>query len=65
VRGEIYRANEHGSLVVPENAVVVAGARAISKGKAAEWGLSVYTPVIIKYRDEKTDKGVELEDLLR
>ncbi len=41
------------------------GARAITKGKAAEWGLSVYTPVIIKYRDEKTDKGVELEDLLR
>ncbi len=65
VRGEIYRANESGSLVVPENAVVVAGARAITKGKAAEWGLSVYTPVIIKYRDEKTDKGVELEDLLR
>lgn len=45
--------------------MVVAGARSISRGKAAEWGLSVYTPVIIKYRDEKTDKGVELEDLLR
>ncbi len=65
VRGEIYRASESGPLVVPEGAVVVAGARAITKGKAAEWGLSVYTPVIVKYRDEKTDKGVELEDLLR
>jgi 2,3,4,5-tetrahydropyridine-2-carboxylate N-succinyltransferase len=65
VRGEIYRATEAEPLAVPENAVVVAGARAITKGKAAEWGLSVYTPVIVKYRDEKTDKGVELEDLLR
>jgi 2,3,4,5-tetrahydropyridine-2,6-dicarboxylate N-succinyltransferase len=65
VRGEIYRSSENGPLVVPESAVVVAGARAITKGKAAEWGLSVYTPVIVKYRDEKTDKGVELEDLLR
>jgi 2,3,4,5-tetrahydropyridine-2,6-dicarboxylate N-succinyltransferase len=65
VRGEIYRSSDGAPLAVPENAVVVAGARAITKGKAAEWGLSVYTPVIIKYRDEKTDKGVELEDLLR
>jgi 2,3,4,5-tetrahydropyridine-2-carboxylate N-succinyltransferase len=65
VRGEIYRSSDGQPLMVPENAVVVAGARAITKGKAAEWGLSVYTPVIIKYRDEKTDKGVELEDLLR
>jgi 2,3,4,5-tetrahydropyridine-2-carboxylate N-succinyltransferase len=65
VRGEIYRATETEPLAVPESAVVVAGARSITKGKAAEWGLSVYTPVIVKYRDEKTDKGVELEDLLR
>ncbi len=65
VRGEIYRATAEQPLVVPENAVVVPGARAISKGKGKEWGLSLYTPVIVKYRDEKTDKGVELEDLLR
>jgi 2,3,4,5-tetrahydropyridine-2-carboxylate N-succinyltransferase len=65
VRGEILRATDSEPLTVPEGAVVVAGARAIRKGKAAEWGLSVYTPVIIKYRDDKTDKGVELEDLLR
>jgi len=65
VKGEIYRATPEQPLVVPENAVVVPGARAITKGKGQEWGLSVYTPVIVKYRDEKTDKGVELEDLLR
>ncbi|MGH9616931.1 MAG: 2,3,4,5-tetrahydropyridine-2,6-dicarboxylate N-succinyltransferase, partial [Acidobacteriaceae bacterium] len=65
VRGEIYRATESIPLIIPEDAVVVAGARAISRGKAAEWGLSVYTPVIVKYRDEKTELSLELEDLLR
>ena len=67
VRGEIYRANIDASLEVPENAVVVPGSRAVTKGKgkAEEWNLSLYTPVIVKYRDEKTDRGVELEDWLR
>ena len=65
VRGEIYRATAEQPLVVPENAVVVPGGRPITRGKAAEWGLSVYCPVIIKYRDEKTDQGAALEDLLR
>jgi 2,3,4,5-tetrahydropyridine-2-carboxylate N-succinyltransferase len=65
VRGEILRATENSPLVIPEDAVVVAGARAISRGKAAEWGLSLYTPVIVKYRDEKTELSLELEDLLR
>lgn len=65
VRGEIYRSSEGEPLRVPENAVVVPGSRAITKGKAAEWGLSLYAPVIVKYRDQKTDRGVELEDLLR
>ena len=65
VRGEIYRATAEQPLVVPENAVVVPGSRAIAKGKAAEWGLSLYAPVIVKYRDEKTDRGAALEDLLR
>ena len=64
VRGEVYRAAD-GVLEVPENAVVVPGSRAVKKGKAAEWNLSLYTPVIVKYRDEKTDKGIELEDWLR
>ena len=65
VKGEIYRATADQPLRVPEGAVVVPGSRAITKGKAAEWGLSLYTPVIVKYRDERTDRGVELEDMLR
>lgn len=52
-------------LVVPEGAVVIPGARAISKGVGAQWNLSLYTPVIVKYRDEKTDSKVQLEELLR
>jgi 2,3,4,5-tetrahydropyridine-2-carboxylate N-succinyltransferase len=65
VRGEIYRATESAPLIIPEDAVVVAGARAITRGNAAQWGLSLYTPVIVKYRDEKTELSLELEDLLR
>jgi 2,3,4,5-tetrahydropyridine-2-carboxylate N-succinyltransferase len=65
VRGEIYRASAEKPLEVPENAVVVPGARAVTKGKGAEWNLSLYTPVIVKYRDEKTERGIELEDWLR
>ncbi len=65
VKGEVYRATAESPLEVPENAVVVPGSRAVKKGKAADWNLSLYTPVIVKYRDEKTDKGIELEDWLR
>ncbi len=65
VKGEVYRAKPDSPLEVPENAVVVPGSRAVKKGKSAEWNLSLYTPVIVKYRDEKTDKGIELEDWLR
>jgi 2,3,4,5-tetrahydropyridine-2-carboxylate N-succinyltransferase len=65
VRGEVYRATTDHPLEVPENAVVVPGSRAVTKGKGKEWNLSLYTPVIVKYRDEKTDRGVELEDWLR
>jgi 2,3,4,5-tetrahydropyridine-2,6-dicarboxylate N-succinyltransferase len=65
VRGEVYRATAEKALEVPENAVAVPGSRAVTKGKAAEWNLSLYTPVIVKYRDEKTDQGTELEDWLR
>jgi 2,3,4,5-tetrahydropyridine-2,6-dicarboxylate N-succinyltransferase len=65
VREEVYRANAGEPLVIPENAVVVPGARDIRKGKAVEWGLSLYTPVIVKYRDEKTQSSIELEDWLR
>ena len=65
VRGAVYRAEPDKPLEVPENAVVVPGSRAITKGRASEWNLSLYTPVIVKYRDEKTDRGIELEDFLR
>jgi 2,3,4,5-tetrahydropyridine-2,6-dicarboxylate N-succinyltransferase len=65
VRGEVYRATADTPLEVPENAVVVPGSRAVKKGAAAEWNLSLYTPVIVKYRDDKTDRGIELEDWLR
>ena len=65
VRGEIYHASAEQPLEVPENAVVVPGSRAVRKGKGAEWNLSLYTPVIVKYRDEKTERGIELEDWLR
>ncbi len=65
VRGEIYRSTEDQPLVIPEKAVVVAGARPISHGHGKEWGLSLYAPVIVKYRDEKTDLRTQLEDLLR
>jgi 2,3,4,5-tetrahydropyridine-2-carboxylate N-succinyltransferase len=44
---------------------VVAGSRAIAQGAGKEWGLSLYTPVIVKYRDSKTDAKIQLEDLLR
>jgi 2,3,4,5-tetrahydropyridine-2-carboxylate N-succinyltransferase len=69
VNGAILRATADLPLIVPQNAVVVPGSRAIAKGKGHElsqdWGLSLYAPVIVKYRDEKTDLSTTLEDLLR
>ena len=52
-------------LVIPEGAVVVPGARAVTVGAGKEWGLSLATPVIVKYRDEKTDARTELERWIR
>jgi 2,3,4,5-tetrahydropyridine-2,6-dicarboxylate N-succinyltransferase len=65
VSGVVHSASDDQPLVIPENAVVVAGARAISHGRGKDWNLSLYTPVIVKYRDAKTDAKVQLEDLLR
>jgi 2,3,4,5-tetrahydropyridine-2-carboxylate N-succinyltransferase len=65
VRGEVYRATDDQPLVVPEGAVLVAGSRAVSSGPGKAWGISIYTPVIVKYRDEKTGSKIQLEDLLR
>jgi 2,3,4,5-tetrahydropyridine-2,6-dicarboxylate N-succinyltransferase len=65
VREAIHRAEEDRPLVIPEGAVVVPGARAVTRGAGPEWGLSLYTPVIVKYRDASTDQQVRLEDWLR
>jgi 2,3,4,5-tetrahydropyridine-2-carboxylate N-succinyltransferase len=65
VNARVISASEETPLVIPEGAVVVAGSRAVTKGPGRDWGISLYTPVIVKYRDEKTDAKVQLEDLLR
>jgi 2,3,4,5-tetrahydropyridine-2,6-dicarboxylate N-succinyltransferase len=65
VRGEVYKATAEMPLVIPAGAVVVPGSRAVNKGKGAEWGLSISAPVIVKYRDEKTELSLVLEDILR
>ncbi len=65
VRGQVYKATDDEPLIIPEEAVVVAGSRAITHGPGKDWGISLYTPVIVKYRDGKTDARVQLEDLLR
>ncbi|MBI3697496.1 MAG: 2,3,4,5-tetrahydropyridine-2,6-dicarboxylate N-succinyltransferase [Acidobacteria bacterium] len=65
VRNTVHRATENTPLIIPEEAVVVPGSRAIATGPGKDWNLSVYTPVIVKYRDAKTDARLQLEDLLR
>jgi 2,3,4,5-tetrahydropyridine-2-carboxylate N-succinyltransferase len=65
VRGQIYRAMDEDPLIVPEGAVLVAGSRAVTIGPGRDWGISIYTPVIVKYRDERTGAKIQLEDLLR
>jgi 2,3,4,5-tetrahydropyridine-2-carboxylate N-succinyltransferase len=52
-------------LIVPEGAVVVPGTRPVTSGKGREWGLSVATPIIVKYRDERTDARTALEQWIR
>ena len=65
VRSQVYRREGDRPLVIPEQAVVVPGSRAVSSGVGREWQLSLYTPVIVKYRDPKTERSIQLEDLLR
>ncbi len=65
VRETIYRATADSPLEIPEGAVVIPGARSVVRGKGPEWGLSLATPVIVKYRDEKTTQAIALEDWLR
>ncbi len=65
VKQAVYRREGEKPLEIPARAVVVPGSRAVSKGWGHEQGLSVYTPVIVKYRDAKTERSIQLEDLLR
>lgn len=65
VNGVILKATADMPLIIPSGAVVVPGSRAITHGKGQQWGLSLATPVIVKYRDEKTELSLALEDLLR
>ena len=65
VRGVAHRSSGDRPLVIPEEAVVVAGSRSIQSGIGKDWGVSLYTPVIVKYRDSGTEAKIQLEDLLR
>ena len=65
VRDAVYRREGEKPLMIPPGAVVVPGSRGVTKGRGKDLGISLYTPVIIKYRDEKTDQAVRLEELLR
>jgi 2,3,4,5-tetrahydropyridine-2-carboxylate N-succinyltransferase len=65
VRNTVHKAIGDEPLVIPEEAVIVAGSRAVTRGPGKDWGISIYTPVIVKYRDSKTDEKIQLEDLLR
>jgi 2,3,4,5-tetrahydropyridine-2-carboxylate N-succinyltransferase len=61
----VYSAMDEEPLVIPEGAVVVPGSRTVTHPVGRSWGLSLYAAVIVKYRDEKTDARVRVEDLLR
>lgn len=65
VRGAILKPDPGCPLVIPEGAVVVPGARAVKTGAGREWGVSLATPVIVKYRDDRTDTRTELEQWIR
>ena len=65
VYGNILRSGDDAPLIIPADAVVVPGARPVTRGKGQEWGLSLYAAVIVKYRDDKTSLSITLEDLLR
>ena len=65
VNGVVIKPSAGQPLVIPEGAVVVPGARAVTVGAGKDWGLSLATPVIVKYRDDKTDARTELEQWIR
>jgi 2,3,4,5-tetrahydropyridine-2-carboxylate N-succinyltransferase len=65
VKQAVYRRQGEQPLEIPARAVVVPGSRAISRGWGQEQNLSVYTPIVVKYRDSKTERSLQLEELLR
>src|SRR4051812_30920554 len=65
VRDRVYRRDGDRPLEIPAGAVVVPGNRPVQPGPGAAAGIALYAPIIVKYRDEKTDSAVRLEDLLR
>lgn len=65
VKGEILKSTAEKTLEIPAGAVVVQGSRQITSGFGKENGLSLYAPIIVKYRDEKTEASTKLEDYLR
>jgi len=65
VKETVYRKTEEKPLEIPEGAVVVPGTRPVNTGMGKEQGIHLYTPVIVKYRDSKTEKSVQIEDILR
>ena len=65
VHGRVIRPGPGCPLVVPPGAVVVPGSRAVTTGAGVQWGVSLATPVIVKYRDSKTDSRTGLEQWIR
>ena len=65
VREEVYERTAESPLVIPSGAVVVPGSRGVQNEAGRSWGLSLYAAVIVKYRDERTDRAVQLENYLR
>jgi 2,3,4,5-tetrahydropyridine-2,6-dicarboxylate N-succinyltransferase len=65
VRDVVHVSSDDEPLIIPEEAVVVAGSRALTEPPANRWGLSLQCAVIVKYRDRRTDTRVQLEDILR
>ena len=65
VHETVYKSDSDGPLEIPEGAVVVQGSRAIRSGFGKDNNLSIYAPIIVKYRDEKTEASTKLEDYLR
>ncbi len=65
VRETVYQRKQDAQLEIPAGAVVVPGSRAVQSERGKDWGLSIYAAVIVKYRDAKTDRAVQLEDYLR